>query len=82
MQIENEKEEFYKYLAYEKKNGVQIHGLDESEQNVLETYMNKFIDEGKAEFFNETQSLGKIINRPMLRLDFQSSGNLISCISK
>lgn len=82
MQIENEKDEFYKYLAYEKKNGVQVHGLDEIEQNILETYTNKWIDEGKAEFFNETQSLGKIINRPILRLDFQTSGNFVSCISK
>ena len=81
MQIESDKEEFFKYLAYEKKNLVQVHGLDEYEQNTLEMYMNKLNDEIK-ENINETQNLGKIINRPLLRLDFQSSGNLVSNLSQ
>ena len=81
MQLENDKDELFKYLALEKKNNVQIHGLDEIEKNILEIFMNKLVDENK-ENINETQNLGKIINRPLLRLDFQSTGNLVSNLSQ
>lgn len=82
IQLENDKDEFYKYLAYEKKNNVQIHGLDEYEQNIVESHMNKMNDENKSEIINETQHMGKIINRPLLRLDFQITGNLVSSLSQ
>jgi len=81
MMIENDKDDFYRYLAYEKKNMVQIHGLDECEQNILDIFMNKMIDENK-ENINETQNLGKMINRPLLRLDFQTTANLVSSLSQ
>lgn len=80
MQIENDKDEFYKYLAIEKKNLVQIHGLDENEQNMVEMYLNKL--NSSTELINETQNLGKCITRPLLRIDFQSTGNMISCASQ
>lgn len=78
---EIDKDEFYRYLAFEKKNQVQIHGLDECEQNVLEVFMNKMIEENK-ENVNETQNLGKIINRALLRVDFQTTSNLVTNLSQ
>lgn len=81
MIMENDKDDFYRYLAYEKKNNVQIHGLDECELGILDLFVNKITDENK-ENINETQNLGKIINRPLLRMDFQTTANLVSSLSQ
>lgn len=66
-------DEFFRYLASEKKNGTIIHGLLEYEEILVDKYMSS-IEKG----VNETQETGKLLNRPFLKVDFPSLGRLQS----
>ncbi|KRW99875.1 SMAD/FHA domain [Pseudocohnilembus persalinus] len=63
---------FFEFLAEEKnKNKAQIHGLDESEEAILEKFVKKNNNEQNL---NRTQHLGENSQRPFIKIELVSQG--------
>ena len=69
---QKQEEDFYRFLAYEKKNNVEIHGLNEAEALLVEKYQNEL----KSNIsMNDTQIIQQLnYRRPYLKIEIQNAG--------
>ena len=68
-------DDFYRFIANEKKNNVEIHGLNEAEALLVEKYQS---DPNNNMNMNETQIIQQYkYRRPFLKIEIQNAGPTI-----